>query len=366
MSINTNCQFPIINYKEGATPKEWGNHHGEEFRTPIHELSQIRKSLMLSKNPKLLSKLDDLAQEQFMITSKYSPNIAEEIKGISEGSKSTLTDIVILNNYTDFRDLNFSDEGCSTVHFQNHSEVFSGQTWDMHRSAKNYLCILNIPKTSIHLPQLVLSLVGCVGLMGVNTSNCLIGVNNINTTNAKTGLIWPALVRKVLESNSLEKMLNILTTAPVTSGHNYLISTPFGSKHIEVTPTISEIVGSLKERESGCIFHTNHCIGNEIQRLEDKASLSSTTFNRYNILENKASKIESFIDFLNLLTDHDEFPKSICSHFENGSQDPSFTCGGGASDLILGKHIFWRGCKTYDEDYKQYEFILENNHFKLI
>jgi isopenicillin-N N-acyltransferase-like protein len=109
-----------------------------------------------------------------------------------------------------------------------------------------------------------------------------------------------------------------------------------------------------------------NAIGNEIQRLEDKASLSSTTFNRYNILENKASKIESFIDFLNLLTDHDEFPKSICSHFENGSQDPSFTCGGGASDLILGKHIFWRGCKTYDEDYKQYEFILENNHFKLI
>ena len=366
MSINTNCNFPVINYKSGSSQKEWGHHHGEEFKVAIHELSQIRKSLMLSKNPKLINNLDNLALEQFNITSKFCPNIAEEILGIVEGSNSSLTDIVILNNYTDFRDLNFTDEGCSTIHFQKDENIFAGQTWDMHRSAKNYLCILNIPKTIYNSPQIVLSLVGCVGLMGINTSSCLIGVNNINTTNAKTGLIWPALVRKVLESNSLDQMYNTLTSAPVTSGHNYLISSPLGSKQIEVTPELYEIVGSLNENESGSIFHTNHCIGEKIQKIEDKASISSTTFNRYNLLENKTNNINNFTDFLNLLTDHDEYPKSICSHFENGAQDPSFTCGGGASDFHSGRHIFWRGCKTYDNDYKQHEFLLKNDEFQLV
>jgi isopenicillin-N N-acyltransferase-like protein len=366
MSIITNCQFPIINYKDGKSYKNWGQLHGEEFKHSIRELAQIRKSLMLAKNPRLMPKLDSLAQEQFDITFQFCPHIAEEIQGIAEGSNSALTDIVILNNYTDFRDLNFSDEGCSTIHFQNENEIFAGQTWDMHKSAKNFLCILNIPQTINHSPLLVLSLVGCVGLMGINTNNCLIGVNNINTTNAKTGMIWPALVRKVLELNNLEKMFDLLKTAPVTSGHNYLISTPFGSKQVEITPELNEVVGCLNKNEFGSIFHTNHCLGHQIQKVEDKSSISSTTFNRFELLSQKTTHIKNFSDFLDLLSNHDEYPKSICSHFENGTQDPSFTCGGGASDLNLGKHIFWRGCKTYDSDYIKHEFIIEDNKFKLI
>ncbi|MGZ3809342.1 MAG: hypothetical protein ACXVCE_14755, partial [Bacteriovorax sp.] len=64
--------------------------------------------------------------------------------------------------------------------------------------------------------------------------------------------------------------------------------------------------------------------------------------------------------------DHDEFPKSICSHFENGAQDPSFTCGGGVSDLKRGRHIFWRGCPAHDSDYKEHEFALVGSDFKKI
>ena len=366
MSVNTNCQFPIINYDSKSSQFEWGCHHGEEFQGAIKELAQIRKSLMLSKNPKLLSKLDELAQEQFQITLKYCPHIAEEIKGISTGSKITLTDIVILNNYTDFRDLNFTDECCSTIHVQYNNNVFSGQTWDMHRSAKNYMCVLNVPEKGSFPSKIVLSLVGCVGLMGINAHNCMIGVNNINTTNAKTGLIWPALVRKALESNTLEQMHNILVSAPVTSGHNYLISSPLGSKQIEVTPTVSEIVSQINVNQNGAIYHTNHCLGDEIKKWEDKSSISSTTFNRFELLNKKAKNIQDFSEFIDLLNSHDEFPKSICSHFENGAQDPSFTCGGGASDFSAGIHLFWRGCKAYDSDFKQYKFQLHDNQFKLI
>ena len=43
-------------------------------------------------------------------------------------------------------------------------------------------------------------------MMGINTSKNLIGVNNINTANAQAGLIWPALVRKVLKETNLSGM----------------------------------------------------------------------------------------------------------------------------------------------------------------
>jgi isopenicillin-N N-acyltransferase-like protein len=361
--MSTNCQFPYIKYQPGKTSYEWGFSHGEEFKIAIAELAEIRKSLMLAKNPRLSKKLDELALAQLELSRKFAPELAQEIEGIAAGAKLSVTDIVILNNYTDFRDISLPEEGCSTVHIQTPTEVLAGQTWDMHRSAKNYMCIIHVPKTESHSAQLILTLVGCVGLMGVNTHNGLIGVNNINTTNAKTGLIWPVLVRATLAAKTLGEMRETLLKAPVTSGHNYLISTQEGGEHLEITPSVFEKVSALNQGQVGSIFHTNHCLGHEIEKLEDKTSISSTTFNRYNLLSKKTFKVTDLIDFKNLLTDHDEFPKSICSHFENGAQDPSFTCGGGVSDLKRGTHIFWRGCPAHDSDYKEYHFALQDQDF---
>ena len=361
--MSTNCQFPLINYLAGKTSKDWGHANGEEFKTPIRELAEIRKALMLAKNPALKNYLDPMALEQFEFSKKFAPHLADELLGIATGSGLSLTDIVILNNYTDFRDIILPDEGCSTVHIQTPDKVLAGQTWDMHRSAKNYLCLIHVPETNLHSSQIVLTLVGCVGLMGVNTHNGLIGVNNINTTKAQPGLIWPVLVRKTLEAKNLSDMQETLMRAPVTSGHNYLISSPMGGEHLEITPTVKEKVSALQAGQVGGIFHTNHCMGSNVSKLEDKSSMSSTTFNRYNLLSKKTFKVTNLTDFKNLLTDHDEFPKSICSHFENGAQDPSFTCGGGVSDLKTGEHIFWRGCPAHDSDYKEYKFILEGSKF---
>ncbi len=364
--MSTNCMFPYIVYAKGKTNHEWGLAHGEEFRGAIAELTEIRRHLMLAKNPKLAPKLDELAMEQFHMSKKFAPHLASELEGIAKGAGLTIPDLVVLNNYTDFRDIILPEEGCSTVHIQTPTEVMAGQTWDMHRSAKNYMCLIHVPQNDQHSSQLVLSLVGCLGLMGVSTDNTLIGVNNINTTNAKVGLIWPLLVRKTLEEKNLGLMRSTLMNAPVTSGHNYIIASPEGGENLEITPSVSEKVSALQKGQVGSIFHTNHCVGYEIEKIEDKTSMSSTTHNRWALLSKKTYQVGDLEDFKNLLTDHDEYPKSICSHFENGAQDPSFTCGGGVSDLNRGKHIFWRGCPAHDQDYREYEFLIDGHDFKKV
>ncbi len=367
--MNTNFNFPLIKYQKDQNHYQWGFGHGKEYETGIKELIEIRKDLMLKKNPKLLSKLDELAMEQFEITKKVAPHLSEELRGIADGANTTLTNIIILNNYTDFRDIQLPDEGCSTIHLQTQTEVLSGQTWDMHRSAKNYLCLIDVPRHNINgrtvAHSVILSLVGCVGLMGVNTHNCLIGVNNINTGNARSGIIWPVLVRRTLEGTTLEEMREILKKLPVTSGHNYLISSKEGGEHWEITPDIAECVGKVEANTTGFAFHTNHCLGSEIQKLEDKGSMSSTTFNRYDLLTKKVIHVKNINTLKGLLTDHEEFPKSICSHFENGAQDPSFTCGGGVADLKKNVAVFWRGCPLHDHDYVEYHVAHNNEEFNI-
>ena len=369
MSKNTNFNFPIIRYQPGKSHYDWGFSHGKEFKTGILELVEIRKDLMLKKNPKLHSKLNELAQEQFEITQKVAPHLSEELKGIADGAETSLTNIVILNNYTDFRDIQLPEEGCSTIHVQSNNEILSGQTWDMHKSAKNYLCLIDVPEYIVNgkkiAPSVILSLIGCVGLMGVTTHNCLIGVNNINTANARSGIIWPVLVRKTLEGSTLEEMRDILTKLPVTSGHNYLISSREGGEHWEITPEITELVGKVEKNTNGFAFHTNHCLGPKIQELEDKSSMSSTTFNRFNLLTKKVNTVKNINTLKGLLTDHEEFPKSICSHFENGAQDPSFTCGGGVADLNRNVAVFWRGCPVHDQDYVEYHVAHNGNEFSI-
>ncbi len=356
--------FPLIKY-EGSSPLAWGQMHGETFRTGIRELAKIRRELMLAKNPLLASKLEELAVAQWEASSAYAPALMEEVQGLVDGSGLTRLDLVILNNYTDFRDIQLPEEGCSTVHIQTGTHTLAGQTWDMHKSAKDYLCLIHVPATD-HSPEMLsLSLVGCLGLMGVNTHGLLVGVNNINTTNARAGILWPLYVRRLLRERSVTTARPFLEDAPVTSGHNYIVSDQAQGEHWEVTPRLSERVASVGPGQKGFAFHTNHCLGAKVQAHEDSLSSSSTTHVRWQLLEKLVPQVKDLEDFFGLLTSHEGHPKSLCSHFESGTQDPSFTCGGGIADLTGAQGRFWRGCPQEDLNYRSIAYRLEAGHFVL-
>ena len=230
----------------------------------------------------------------------------------------------------------------------------------MHGSAKKYLTILKVNGDKETPAQLIFSIVGCVGMMGFTANNLMVGVNNLNTLNAKNGLIWPVLVRKMLLSKNLEQMEVTLKNAPVTSGHNYLLSSLDEGSHWEVTPNICEQVSSITKNES-FIFHTNHCVGKNTKSEENRNSVSQTTKSRYKLLGSANSSLMNLQKSFELLTNHDGYPKSICSHFDNGSADPSMTCGGATGSFKQNQFIFWRGCSKYDNNYVDYKFKLSDD-----
>lgn len=354
--------FPIIEYQPGASLKNSGRMHGELFRESIHELASIRKNLMLQKNPALESKIHELSLQQWEFNKQYMPELTSELEGICEGANLSIEDCVILNNYTDFRDIILPDEGCSTVYFNQGGNSFSGQTWDMHGSAQNFLCLLKIPPSKDFPDQelIVLTLVGCLALMGINKHGVLVGVNNINTNDAKPGVIWPSLVRHTLQGKNYSEAKKLLHTPPVTSGHNYILSDPSEGGHFEITPSCQDVIGENSKNNPGWTFHTNHCLGENVKKIENRTAQSSTTYARTELLEKLVPNLLSFEDFINLFKSHEGYPKSICSHFETGAQDPSFTCGAGAIDYQKNEIIFWRGCAEYTKNYIEHRFNISN------
>ncbi len=359
----TDQGFPVIEYLRDDSPRQRGHAHGEQFRTGIRELIEIRTALMREKNPGLTrDRIAELAGEQWRITGEYDGGLRDELAGIAEGAGVSVNDIVILNNYTDFRDIQVPDQGCSVV-FVNYGErPVAGQTWDMHGSAKQYVCCLTVPCVGFEQPAVLFSLVGCVGMMGFHPRGQMVGVNNINTVGARAGALWPVVVRRTLEQTSHTAMIDELTSAPVTSGHSYLVASRSGGGEFwEIMPDLAERIETLAADRDGCLFHTNHCLGEQAKKREAVLAQSTTTHIRYGLLEKKIGAVRDFDDVLRLLNDHENYPKSICSNFQAGSQDPSVTCGGAVGDLTSGKVTMWRGDELHDVNFVRHEFRLQRS-----
>jgi isopenicillin-N N-acyltransferase-like protein len=368
--------FPVLRFNQGKSYKEWGSHHGESYREAIRELVEIRRKLLAEKNPKLVgSVLDDEAKKQWIFTAKAFPTLFDELEGIRSGAKLEITDIVVLNAYTDIRDIEkFEDnDDCSTVFLRNKTgQAIAGQTWDMHASAKNFLCVFDIPehqdpisKTRISRTQ-VLSILGTVGLMGFTGSGEMIGVNNLNASGARSAVIWPVLVRAMLKAKGLVEKSHLIKTTQLTSARCFMLGDKSrGAEVWEVFPDFKGIASRVSMNEEKAIFHTNHCLMPETKVLEAPQSNASTTRERYSLLESKLTNEfvqNATLDSLKaVLQNHDGFPKSICSHFQSGATDPSHTCGGALGNLSSNQVVFWRGCSVHEPHlYREHFFNLDS------
>ncbi len=169
-------------------------------------------------------------------------------------------------------------------------------------------------------------------------------------------MLWPVVVRRMLRAGSAVAMVELLTSAPVTSGHAYLIGDRQEASLWEVMPGLAERVAQLAASESGAIFHTNHCLGPQALLREVALARTSTTHIRYRLLEKKLGGVATIHDLYELLNDHENYPQSICSNFQANAHDPSITCGGAAGDLATGQLLFWRGDPLYDSNFVRHEF----------
>jgi isopenicillin-N N-acyltransferase-like protein len=278
-----------------GAPRAIGREHGELYAQRIRELIAIRTELTLARvDLGSKAELADLAGRHLPVLAAADRSLYDELIGIAEGAHVTPADLVILNHYTDLRDLNRGalyegDEGCSAIFVPGESPVLA-QTWDMHASATPFVEIMRFAVTD--RPRcLVFSLTGCLGMAGVNEHGVAVTINNLNTPNASVGVLWPALVRLMLLQQTAAEAAQVLERFPVGSGHHYQIADATQFFGIEAlshgNATINRWDKGVPDAEltqNGAAFHTNHCIfeGNsKVERIPD----ASTTFIRWEALQ---------------------------------------------------------------------------------
>jgi isopenicillin-N N-acyltransferase-like protein len=333
----------------GTDPARWGEQHGESFRDDIRALTDIRLSLTLSKTD--LGTTDNvlaLARHHLPLLERFDQALYAELCGIARGAGLSPEHIVVVNHYTDLRDLKLKDlqalgdpGGCSALFVAQQRERILAQTWDMHGSAEPYALLIKIParpdgslvdRTSpAGIPRsgstVVFSIAGCLGMTGASSWGTALTINNLNSLDATLGVVWPALVRKLLRQPSALAMRDLILNASIGSGRHYIVADRHHLFGIETSGTKKKVI---REDGGAPYFHTNHCVDDEMVAT-CRILPGSTTVQRYATLTDVVKQpVPADLDGLfNLL--------GVVGLPQNPSNPHDVaTCGGLAMDLNRG------------------------------
>jgi isopenicillin-N N-acyltransferase-like protein len=337
---------------EGATARARGLAHGESFRREIREIAEIRLALAVEQG-RLRSEAAVLsaARAHLPVLDAFDRALSEELLGIAEGADLDPARAVVLNHYTDLKDLGPDsipgDEDCSAVIAKTPEGVALGQTWDMHGSAAPYVCMLHVPAGEGRPEAWLLSITGCLGMAGLNAAGVGVTINNLKSNDARVGVVWSALVRRMLAEREAEAAKHVLMTAPMSSGHHYLVASAERAYGVETSGAIKHVAfeAAWAERDASYV-HTNHCLTEEVGAVST-VSPTSTTRERYSYLTKSvaAKPLEGAMDLFARLGSHKGYPRSVCAHLATESSPHAMlTCAGIVMDLSARRVWAAPGC----------------------
>ena len=357
----------VLTLPKGRSPRARGAAHGEHFRSQIHEIAQIRLELALSQG-KFASSFEvvETARLHLPVLEAFDAALHEELLGVADGADLDPAKVVVLNHYTDLKDVDSQrlettpgtpspgtrsgneDEDCSAVIAGTPDGVVLAQTWDMHGSAEPYVCMLELPAEDDQPAAWAFSITGCLALAGMNDAGVGVTINNLKSTDARVGVVWPALVRRMLRERGADAAKHVLMTAPMSSGHHYAIVDAERAYGIETSGALKSVVFDARFAESpGATFvHTNHCLDESVGAVSWVADWS-TSYDRYDWLCHSVHgrPIESRRDLWERMGTHDGYPRSVCTHMADDENPHGMkTCGAIAMDPARLEVWAHKGC----------------------
>ncbi len=348
----------------GKSPHDWGRIHGESFRGEVKALAAIRTYLCTKVGGfKTEAQVFAAAAAHLPVLERYHAGLHAELLGIAEGAACTPEQIVVANHYTDLRDLDpdpatwrpaplkddpsveptgpgatgLGGDGCSVIYSETPAGRILAQTWDMHATAIPYVMVLRVPGIADAPGATLLTVTGCLGMAGMSTAGVAIAINNLFSTDATLGVVWPAMVRRALAQRSAKEARDVIATSPIGSGHHYFVADRHHAYALEASGTRRKRVFTGGTQKAYC--HTNHCLDPDVA-ARSKVPATSTTYDRMTWLEKDLARapIADLGDAWRRLGSEEGWPRSVCTNMATPeSPHGAATCGAIAMNIDSGE-----------------------------
>lgn len=315
-------QLPVIHLQ--GSYLEMGKQFGEECRSQINDLCQIRTQAALDHAAERGRKFTEKqALNLIKLSSSYlenfDENIYQETLGIAEGANLALEQILLMQGLTDYRDyLSWGKIpegfGCTSMIISRerskNGKLLLAQNWDLGTSNMPYVCFVirnpdNAPK------NYNLTVTGGLSLIGLNSEGLAIGTNNIKTTDTRPGVHYLNLIHKAMQYSSTSEVKEMISKATRSGAHYFL----FGDKKGDFCGLeCSATKDNELPQKNGLITHCNHILSSKLKNLEAEDMGQSTCHRqtRVNELTNEGQFDVQRIK--EVLSDHDGDELSICRH----------------------------------------------------
>ncbi|MCP4444498.1 MAG: hypothetical protein GY811_04025 [Myxococcales bacterium] len=333
----------FLDLRDCSNGRDRGLRHGAAFAGEIASLVELRIYLASRISGFTPAGLLSVAEIHLPILENFDSDLYEELLGLAEGAGRTPAEMVVLNQYTDIRDLDPKkwgeaggaeklpgdadyDGGCTMLWAQTDSGPVFAQTWDMHASAMPFVMMLRVSDAAGGDAYL-LSLTGCMGMAGLNAGGLGLGINNLSSLDAQPGVVWSAIVRRALREQSTDAVRDLLLECEVGSGHHYLACNQDSVVSVETSGQRRKVVFT---GEATDFVHSNHCLDSEIG-ASSRVPEFSTTHDRQEAMRASldASPIVSIDDAWGRLGSHDGYPRSICTNMSTPeAPHAAATCAG--------------------------------------
>ena len=315
--------FGIIEFSGSA--HERGFQYGEKFAENISE--------MLNRSYGFYKEVANLSREAVLKTAskfrpfieEYSDEIAQELQGVSDGSKRTIEEITLL---TAFNEIQFyyaaarvtygRTSGCTsfcvTGATSENGETIIGQNNDgsLQPNLDEYDFLMKL-RTDSGVELLTLTIMGCPAFVGLNSKGIALCINALSDGEFRIGVPFSVITRKILGSKNIGEAIDAVITPERGAGANYLIADENGECY-DFETTARGFNYFYVEKHLG---HANHYLTRTISGKEIAHPTRVSTIvrgNRINkLLNNHSGKINIETCF-GFLKDHVNYPTSICTH----------------------------------------------------
>lgn len=309
-----------------GTPREMGRVIGEVCRKEIHgfrdvALERMRQTAGLAEDEAMR-----VAAESLSYAEAYRPEMVDELRGMAEGAEVSLGDLMFLQVRNQLAPT--EQNGCTSISLSTGNGTTGGtrllaQNWDADPALDEFTIVLT--RRPLGKPAFInVTQAGLIAYIGLSEQGMGVCLNTLPAPSRRVGVPHYFTVRAIYESARLSEAVAAVESAQRAIPANIMLTTPDGPADLEVTLNGVRV---LRPEVTSWIAHTNHCLHPELVAINSSFPELIDSCPRKSRVDELLSETSQFSPWrlMEILADHDRFPRSICRH-TNDDPEHGFWC----------------------------------------
>lgn len=294
-----------------GSPREMGRQFGDAAGELIRSfaaaaLERVNLTMRVSR-----AQAENIAAKSLEFAEKYSPDACDELRGMAEAAKLSLTDVMILQTRNQLQ--HEPEAGCTSLSLSSgsgHGRLLA-QNWDNDPGLDPFTVVLT--RKPMGKPALInVTQAGLIAYIGLNDAGIGVCLNSLPAPSRPIGVPHYFTVREIYESKSLAGAVQAVKRAERAIPANLMLTTPDGPADLEVT---IEDVHVLHADDHGRVTHTNHCRHPALANINANFPELIQSQPRQERIDRLLSAGTNSIEQLkSILSNHDDHPRSLCRH----------------------------------------------------